>query len=441
MLLLRGNINLDAVIEGIKERKIQGTINVPGDKSITHRAVILTSIAHGVSQINNFSEGLDCKSTMRCMQAMGIQIKRVGDTIIKINGKGFKGLNKPQDILNVGNSGTTIRLLSGLLSGQSFHSILDGDDSIRKRPMKRIIEPLSLMNATIKGLFHDNFAPLSILGKPLKGIDYTLPIASAQVKSAILLAGLYALGDTIIREPECTRDHTERMLALMHADIQSFPEQKILLKPGKELKAINIDIPGDISSAAYFLALGCTSKDTELTIKNVGINPTRIAFINLLKKMGAELFFLNKDCLSNEPRADIKVKGNRLLKGIHIEGKVIPNIIDELPLVAVIATQAQGKTVVSNAQELRVKETDRIRAIVEGLSRMGAKIVEKPDGFEIFGTTELSGNIVDSYNDHRIAMSLAIAASFAKGKTVIREFQCVDISFPGFIKNYYDIIK
>ncbi len=431
---------MDTVIKCFQERKIQGTVTVPGDKSITHRAIILGSIARGESQIHHFLDGLDCKNTLSCMQSLGIQIEKVNDFLLKIKGEGLYGLQVPDNVLNVGNSGTTMRLLSGLLSGQNFCSVIDGDDSIRKRPMKRVIQPLSLMNAQIKGLFHVHFAPLSIIGSPLQGIDYTLPVASAQVKSAILLAGLYASGETVIREPQVTRDHTERMLTLMQSDIQSFPDNKVKLIPGKTLTGADIDIPGDISSAAYFLAAGCAKKGSEVIIKNVGINPTRVGFIDILKKMGAKVELTNQKNVSNEPRADVKVEG-ALLNGIQIDKNMIAGIIDELPLVAVVATQAQGKTIIKDARELRVKETDRIKAIVEGLSGMGANILERDDGFEVFGPTKLSGSIVDSYHDHRIAMSLAIAASYAMGKTVIKETQCMDVSYPEFMQVYDTLIR
>ncbi len=432
---------MDRAIEGNKKRPIRGSITVPGDKSITHRAIILNSIARGESKIRYFLDGLDCRNTLLCMQALGANIEKASPFLLKIKGKGLDGLKVPENVLDVGNSGTTMRLLSGLLAGQNFCSVLDGDDSIRKRPMKRIILPLSLMNGQIKGLYHTNFAPLNIIGKSLQGIDYTLPVASAQVKSAILLAGLYAKGETVIREKQTTRDHTERMLALMKANIQSFPDdQKIRLIPGKELKSIDIDIPGDISSAAYFIAAGCVREGSEIIIRNVGINPTRTGFLEVLKEMGANIQMLNQKDISNEPRADILIKG-ALLKGIQIDKKIIANIIDELPLVAVIATLAQGRTIVKDAQELRVKESDRIKAIVEGLSRMGANIIENNDGFEISGPTGLSGNSVNSFGDHRIAMSLAVAASYAEGKTVIRETECIDISYPDFMPTYQKIME
>lgn len=432
---------MDCIIEGNDNNIIQSILTVPGDKSITHRAIILSSIALGESRISNFLDGLDCRNTLSCMQALGVNIYKENDSVLKIKGKGLKGLQTPKSTLDVGNSGTTIRLLSGLLCGQRFDSILDGDVSIRKRPMQRVIQPLSQMNARIKGLFNENFAPLNITGRqPLQGIDYTLQVASAQVKSAVLLAGLYSKGETIIRERQITRDHTELMLKLMQANIDASPGNNINLIPGKELRGAEIDIPGDISSAAYFLAIGCAREGSEITIKNVGINPTRIGFLKVLQDMNANVKIVNQRVISNEPRADVCIKGSRL-KGIQIDKKIIANIIDELPLVAVLATLARGKTIVRDAQELRVKESDRIKAIIEGLSRIGANIIERDDGFEVIGPTALSGNEVDSFNDHRIAMSLTVAASYAKGKTIIKDAQCMDISYPNFLPAFNKIIN
>ena len=432
---------MDIIIEGNKKKIIQNNLTVPGDKSLTHRAIILSSIAQGESRISNFLDGLDCRNTLLCMQALGVNINKESASLLKIKGKGLNGLKLSRDILDVGNSGTTIRLLSGLLCGQRFNSVLDGDASIRKRPMQRIIQPLSQMNARIKGLLNENFAPLNIIGKqPLRGIDYTLPVASAQVKSAILLAGLYAREATTVREMQITRDHTERMLKFMQADIQTSPGRKIRLMPGNELKGVEIDIPGDISSAAYFLAAGSARKGAEIIIKNVGTNPTRTGFLKVLQDMNADAKIFNQRVISNEPRADICIKGS-FLQGIQIDREIIANIIDELPLVAVLATMARGRTIVRDARELRVKESDRIKAMVEGLSRMGANIIERDDGFEIMGPTTLSGNEVNSFNDHRIAMSLTVAASYAKGKTIIKDAQCMDISYPNFLPVFQKIIN
>lgn len=421
---------MELVLEKIN--KLRGNIYVPGDKSISHRSLILGSIAQGETRIYNFLNSLDCLKTLECMQALGVKIELDENNSVKIKGKGLYGLQEAKGILDVGNSGTTIRLLTGLLGGQSFYSVLSGDDSIRRRPMKRVIEPLRLMGADIWGRKDGQFAPLSIRGNKLNPLHYTLPVASAQVKTALLLAGLYTIGETVVKEPLPTRDHTERMLEIMQADIKiSPPEIKVM--GGKELKGADIFVPGDISSAAYFIAAASILKDSQIIIKQVGINPTRTGIIEILKKMGAKINILNYRIKSNEPRADLMIEYSKL-KGIEIKKGNVPFLIDELPLIAVMATQAQGKTVVSGAKELRVKETDRIKAIVSELRKMGADIEEREDGFRVNGPTKLQGAVCKSYNDHRIVMSLAVAALLAEGKTVIKNSECIDISFPEFEK-------
>ncbi len=427
---------MELVLEKIN--KLKGNIFVPGDKSISHRSLILGSIAQGETQIYNFLNSLDCLKTIECMQALGAEIELDKDNSVKIKGKGLYGLQEPKDILDVGNSGTTIRLLAGLLSGQDFYSVLSGDDSIRKRPMKRVIEPLRLMGANIWGRKDGQFAPLSVRGNKLNPFQYTLPVASAQVKTALLFAGLYATGGTIIKEPLPTRDHTERMLEIMQADLKiSPPEIKVV--GGKELKGTDIFIPGDISSAAYFIAAASILKGSQITIKQVGVNPTRTGIIEILEKMGAKIDTLNYRIKSNEPQADLMIEYSKL-RAAEIKKENIPFLIDELPLIAVVASQAQGKTVVSGAKELRVKETDRIKAIVSELKKMGADIKEKEDGFIVEGPSKLKGAVCESYNDHRIAMSLAVAALLAEGKTVIRNSECINISFPGFEKTLQNLI-
>lgn len=419
---------MELVIEKINQLK--GNISVPGDKSISHRSLILGSIAQGETRIYNFLNSLDCLQTFECMQSLGAEIELGEDNFIKIKGKGLYGLQEPKDMLEVGNSGTTIRLLAGLLSGQNFYSVLNGDHSIRKRPMKRVVQPLRLMGADIWGREDGQLAPLSIKGSLLNPLQYTLPVASAQVKSALLLAGLYAAGETIIKEPLPTRDHTERMLSIMQADIM-ISHQEIIIIGGKYLKGADLFIPGDISSAAYFIAAASILKDSKIVISQVGVNPTRTGIIKILKKMGAKINILNYQIKSNEPQADLEIEYSEL-KGIEIMPEEVPFLIDELPLIALVATQAQGKTIVSGAKELRVKETDRLKAIVSELKKMGANIKEKEDGFIVVGPSKLQGAACESYHDHRIAMSLAIAALLAEGKTVIKNSECIDISFPGF---------
>ncbi len=422
-----------------KVNRLKGNISVPGDKSISHRSLILGSIAQGETRIYNFLDSLDCLKTLECMQALGAEIDIGKDNFIKIKGKGLYGLQEPKDMLDVGNSGTTIRLLTGLLGGQNFYSVLNGDNSIRRRPMKRVVEPLRLMRADIWGRENGQLTPLSIKGARLNPLRYTLPVASAQVKSALLLAGLYATGETVIKEPLPTRDHTERMLEIMRADIKISPPE-IKIKGGKELRGTDIFIPGDISSAAYFIAAASILRDSQIIIKQVGVNPTRTGIIEILKKMGTKIDILNYQIKSNEPQADLMIEYSKL-KGVEIKKENVPFLIDELSLIAVVATQAQGKTVVSGARELRVKETDRIKTIVSELKKMGADIEERKDGFAVNGPTRLQGAVCESYNDHRIAMSLAVAALLAEGKTVIKNSECIDISFPGFEKTLQNLIN
>jgi 3-phosphoshikimate 1-carboxyvinyltransferase len=428
---------MELVIEKINQLK--GNISVPGDKSISHRSLILGSIAQGETRIYNFLNSLDCLQTFECMQSLGAEIELGEDNFIKIKGKGLYGLQEPKDMLEVGNSGTTIRLLAGLLSGQNFYSVLNGDNSIRKRPMKRVVQPLRLMGADIWGREDGQLAPLSIKGSLLNPLQYTLPVASAQVKSALLLAGLYAAGETIIKEPLPTRDHTERMLSIMQADIM-ISHQEIIIIGGKYLKGTDLFIPGDISSAAYFIAAASILKDSQIVISQVGVNPTRTGIIKILKRMGAKINILNYQIKSNEPQADLEIEYSEL-KGISIMPEEVPFLIDELPLIALVATQAQGKTIVSGAKELRVKETDRLKAIVSELKKMGANIQEKEDGFIVVGPSKLQGAACESYHDHRIAMSLAIAALLAEGKTVIKNSECIDISFPGFENTLQKLIN
>lgn len=428
---------MELVLEKIN--KLKGNIFVPGDKSISHRSLILGSIAQGETRIYNFLNSLDCLKTLECMQALGAEIELGKDNSVKIKGKGLYGLQEPKNILDVGNSGTTIRLLTGLLSGQDFYSVLCGDVSIRRRPMRRVVEPLRSMGADIWGRKDGQFAPLSVRGNKLNPLHYTLPVASAQVKTALLLAGLYTTGETVIKEPLPTRDHTEKMLEIMRADLEiSPPEIKVM--GGKELRGTDIFIPGDISSAAYFIAAASILRDSQITIKQVGVNPTRTGIIGILNKMGAKIDTLNYQIESNEPQADLMIEYSKL-KGVEIKKENVPFLIDELPLIAVVSTQAQGKTVVGGAKELRVKETDRIKAIVSELKKMGADIKEKEDGFSVNGPTRLQGAVCESYNDHRIAMSLAVAALLAEGKTIIKNSECIDISFPGFKKTLQNLIN
>lgn len=423
---------MDFLIE--PKDNVSGEIIVPGDKSISHRSIMFGAISKGKTEIEGFLMGEDCLATINCFRKMGIDIEIESDKVT-VYGKGLNGLSEPKEILDVQNSGTAIRLLLGLLAAQSFSSSITGDSSIQKRPMDRVMIPLKQMGADIHGLNTPTNAPLKVTGKKLNAVEYTLPVASAQVKSAVIIAGMYAEGKTIITEPEKTRDHTELMLNYFGANIER-DGNKIIVNPVIELNAKNVFVPGDISSAAFFMVAASILKNSCLTIKNVGINPTRTGIITALKQMGADIELLNERTLSGEKTADILIKSSNL-KAITLEGGIIPLMIDEIPVFAVAALFAEGTTIIKDAQELKVKESNRISAMVKELSKMGADIEETDDGMIIKGGASLKGAAVESYNDHRIAMSLAIAALKASGNTVIEGGECVNISFPGF----YDLIK
>ena len=420
---------MDTVINNSKA--IKKTITIPGDKSISHRSVMLGSLANGTTHVHGFLTGEDCLSTIACFKKMGIEIELDG-TDVTVHGKGLNGLKAPTETLDVGNSGTTLRLMTGILSAQPFSCTVTGDSSIQKRPMDRVEKPLKQMGAEITGQGGEKIlAPLHITGHSLKGTHYTLPVASAQVKSAIILAGLYAEGKTVITEPEATRDHTEIMLNYFGADIKRNGND-ITVTPVKELYAKEIFVPGDISSAAYFMVLGAVCPDSDITIKNVGINPTRTGIITVLENMGANITLLNERTVSGEKVADINVKYTPSLKSTTVEGDIIPKLIDEIPVIAVAACFAEGTTVIKDAQELKVKESNRIKTVVNELKKFGADIEETDDGMIIKGKCSLKGAVCDSHNDHRIAMSMAVAGIMAEGSTTIKDSQCVDISFPTF---------
>jgi 3-phosphoshikimate 1-carboxyvinyltransferase len=407
----------------------RGTVTIPGDKSISHRAAILATIANGRSTIDNYSSAIDCQTTLKCLQMLGADITHSDQQLI-INGKGLKSLTKPDHILDCGNSGTTMRLLCGLLAGQNFPAVLNGDESLLRRPMERVIKPLNQNGAEIYGSQTNRFAPLDIHGRALPSIFYHLPVASSQVKSALLLAGLYTRGKVQIEEPVVSRDHTERMLEFCGVDIKR-DGYTISLGTKRQPGARYFQIPGDVSSAAFLMALALLIPESQLRIENIGINPTRTGLLTVLKAMGSKIKIENQRLTSNEPVGDLIVRSG-VLKGTEIGGEIIPRLIDELPLIAVIATQAKGQTVVKNAAELRVKETDRIQAIVTELTKMGAVIKGRPDGFIVEGPVTLKGATCDSYGDHRIAMALSVAGWIAEGQTTITNTECVGISFPEF---------
>lgn len=413
---------------------VRGELTVPGDKSISHRSIMLGSLARGTTTISNFLRGEDNFATMQAFRAMGVPIEDDGQTVT-VKGVGLHGLKEPADLLDCGNSGTTIRLMTGLLSGQSFFSVLTGDQYLRKRPMKRVSEPLRQMGACIAGRSGGTLAPLAITGSPLRGISYSSPIASAQVKSALMLAGLYAEGETSVTEPALSRDHSERMFRYFGADLSTIGTT-VTVHGGQELQGGEIAVPGDISSAAFFMVAALIVPGSELLIRNVGVNPTRTGVLDILQAMGGNITLLNQCERSGEPVADLLVRSSRL-KGIEIGGELVPRAIDEFPVISVAAAVAEGTTVIRDARELRVKETDRIAAMATNLRSIGAgRIEETDDGLAIEGVEVLQGGTVSSCGDHRVAMSLSVAALASRSGVAIDDVSCVATSFPGF----YDLL-
>lgn len=423
---------MDKLIKPVSS--LNGTIEVPGDKSISHRALIFGAMSSGDVCITNLSTAADCSSTADCLRSLGIEIINDSNVQTIVKGNGLFGFREPEGILDAGNSGTTMRLLSGLLAGQPFYSVLTGDDSLRNRPMGRIIAPLRLMGANINARENDRLPPITIVGAELNNISYQMPIASAQVKSAIMIGGLYCDGETVIIEKFQSRDHTERMLKYLGRNISS-SNGKIVLRGGK-LNPNDIMVPGDISSAVFFIVAGLLTDNSTIEIKNVGLNETRTGFLNVLEKMGADIKVESSGINNEEPYGDIRVNSTKL-KPIEVGAEKIPSMVDEIPLLALAATQADGTTVISGAQELRFKESDRLSGIASQLNRMGAKVIEKPDGLIIEGPTSLNGTTVDSFGDHRLAMALTIAGLIAKGDTIIQNAESVSISFP----EYFDKLK
>ncbi len=417
-----------------KVKALKGEVTIPGDKSISHRAVMFGSLAEGLTEVTNFLQGADCLSTIEAFRKMGIEIENTPEKIV-IHGRGLHGLQAPASVLDMGNSGTTTRLISGILAGQSFESTLTGDASIQKRPMRRIMEPLSMMGADITSINGNDCAPLHITGRPLHGIHYQSKVASAQVKSAVLLAGLYADGVTQVTEPAISRNHTEIMLRYFGADLHT-SDRTATVHPGPRLTGQKINVPGDISSAAYFMAAGLLVPGSEILIRNVGINPTRDGILRICQQMGGDITLLN---IKNdgEPVADLLVKTSSL-HGITIEGDIIPTLIDELPIINIMAACAEGTTIIRDASELKVKESNRIDVMVQYLHAMGCDITGTDDGMIIKGGAPLHGTTVDSHLDHRIAMSFSIASLIADGETQIKGSDVVTISYPAF---YNDLAK
>ena len=415
-------------------RGLKGEVTIPGDKSISHRSIMLGAIALGTTEITHFLEGADCLSTIDCFRKMGVEIERKPSSIL-VHGKGLRGLTAPASTLNVGNSGTTTRLISGILSGQNFATTLSGDDSLNSRPMKRIMTPLNTMGAHIRSLNDNGCAPLHIRPGALHGIHYQSPVASAQVKSAVLLAGLYADSPTSVTEPALSRNHTELMLqgfgAYVATDLHTDGTATAHVEPCKELYGQQICVPGDISSAAYFIAAALLVPGSELLVKNVGTNFTRAGFLKVCKAMGADIETVSQTIEGGESRADLLVRYSHL-KGTVIEGDIIPTLIDEIPMIAIMAAFADGQTVIRDAAELKVKETNRIDTVTAGLKAMGADITPTDDGMIIEGTGHLNGASIQSYLDHRIAMAFSVAGLASDGETQIVDSQCVDVSYPEF---------
>ena len=433
---------MEKKIEKIK--RIRGELRVPSDKSISHRAIILPSLAEGKSSVKNFLKSGDTLTTLNCYKQLGVEIKEIGD-FIEIEGVGLKGLKEPDDILDMGNSGTTTRLTLGVLAGQNLFASLTGDNSLRRRPMGRITEPLTEMGAKIDGRENSNKLPLAIRGQNLKGIKFFNKKSSAQVKSAILLAGLNADGETEVEEPYKSRDHTEKLLKAMgvNLEIKENGSYKVKIN-GKidKLNPVDIDVPADPSSSAFFVAAAILVPNSEILLKDVLVNPTRDGFFRKLKEMGAKVEYLNLREKAGEPIADIYAEYSPDLKGIKITKAEVPSMIDELPLLMLIATQAEGETVITGAEELRVKESDRIKAVVENLKNIGVKDIEElSDGVIIKGKQKIKGGIVDSFNDHRIAMGFSIIGLISEEGIQIKNSECVFISYPEFYEHLEKVIE
>ncbi|NLI61041.1 MAG: 3-phosphoshikimate 1-carboxyvinyltransferase [Clostridiales bacterium] len=420
-------------MEILPTKQLEGIVNIPGDKSISHRGIIFGALSKGITRLKNFLMADDCINTIDIFRKLGVPIDILDDSTVLIHGKGLKGLSAPKKPLDAGNSGTTARLLMGLLSGQKFDSILMGDESLQSRPMDRVTIPLRQMGAVFETVNNKDFLPITIKGRDysLKAIDYTLPVASAQVKSSIILAALYADSNSVIRQPALSRNHTEIMLAAFGGNINVDRDNKITIGPTEELFGRDLIVPGDISSAAYFITAAMLTPKSKIILRNVGINPTRSGILDVYKAMGAEINIEEIGTSKEEPSADILVKTS-WLNATVIEGSLIPRLIDELPIIALAATQAQGTTVIRNAEELKVKESNRIDSTVSILKRFGANIEATPDGMIIKGPTPLFGTVIPPTSDHRMIMMATIAALIAKGSTIIQDTQWVNVSYPDF---------
>ncbi|WP_018922252.1 3-phosphoshikimate 1-carboxyvinyltransferase [Salsuginibacillus kocurii] len=417
---------------------MEGSIQVPGDKSISHRAVMFGAMAKGTTKVEGFLPGADCLSTIDVFQKLGVSIQ-VDESTVHIEGKGLDGLIEPKEVLDVGNSGTTIRLLLGILSGRPFHSVVVGDDSIAKRPMSRVTHPLKEMGVKIEGREEGTYTPLSVRGQEMKAIHWVSKVASAQVKSCILLAGLQSEGTTVVEEPYLSRDHTERMLSAFGVNVERKPNGAAI-EGGQTLQAREVKVPGDISSAAFLLVAAALVKEADVRLLSVGVNPTRTGVIDVLKEMGANLTIENEREESGEPVADLHMSASSL-NAVTIDGSLIPRLIDEIPVIAVLATQAEGKTVIKEAEELKVKETNRIDTVVNELKKFGADIEATEDGMIINGPTPLLGAKAESYGDHRIGMAMSIAALIADGISNIQNAEAIEVSYPNFFEHLHQLSK
>lgn len=422
----------------LQGQSLKGTITVPGDKSISHRSIMFGSMAKGKTTVTGFLPGEDCLRTIEAFKQMGVKIEQQG-TDVTIESEGMDAFQEPMDILYMGNSGTTTRLLLGLLAGSHVHAVLSGDESIAKRPMKRVINPLREMGAHITGREDGQFTPIAVKGTTLQAIDYTLPVASAQVKSAVLLAGLNAEGTTIVREKEATRDHTELMLRQFGVNIDT-TDGVISLAGGQKLTASHVAVPGDISSAAFFLVAGAITKGSEITLENVGLNKTRTGIIEVLEAMGANLEIQPYDHEHAEPAGRVIIRTSQLT-GTTIGGDLIPRLIDEIPIIALLATQAEGTTIIRDAEELKVKETNRLDAVVAELSKLGANITATEDGMIIEGPTQLHGAALKTYGDHRMGMMNAIASLITEGAVTLDDADCIAVSYPTFFEDLDSLMK
>ncbi len=437
---------MEAVVRPAK--RLKGALTVPGDKSISHRALMLGALAQGTSVVRGLAPGRDVRSTARCLRALGVPVALANDNsghdVAVIEGRGLHGLRAPPGPLDAGNSGTTLRLLAGILAGQPFASVLTGDASLKKRPMARVAEPLRRMGALIDYLEGEGHAPLRVRGPRegrLRAIEHEPPVPSAQVKSCVLLAGLYAEGVTVVRESSPTRDHTERLLARLGAPLDGRGREVRLRGPVERLEPFELRVPGDPSSAAFFVAAAALLPGSELLLRHVGVNPTRTGFLDALRRMGAPIELLDEREVGGEPVADVLVRGAPALRGLELDGAEVPRLIDELPLLAVVATRAEGVTVIRGAKELRVKETDRIRAVALNLRRLGARVEERPDGFVIEGPQALRGGRVEGFGDHRVVMAFAVAGLVARGETVIEGAEWADVSYPQFFEALERVVE